>query len=736
MKLINVRMQRKILFFGIQTGLITLFTFYIYHKLWRSYFVQDEWYYFSLFHQYVSDPLGFIKIFFDQFTNIGVWGIHITPLWNSLFFLQYQLFGLTYQYWAISAIFLHIASALSVSSFIHALTGSRKLGLFTGLFFTISSTHTEAVTWANTNVQTQIPVILVCWGLISWISWIRYSSAKYLILAVISFTLAVLIRENIFGLFFVLPIISFLLTDKQKLKQSVLITFVFCSIYALFRIGYVHLLVTSQNMAGDSLPDGLYDISYPFRLAFYSIKTIVHQILGSDIIRYLAEIFTQLNYPSSYGADRNISGPEYTAFIHSAGSDIVIILMSVPLISGIFLLWYYYRKIKQTKSANTILFSCIFIIASLAAWVLLIPFLLERMPSVTYVPSRQLYFSSIGTGLLVAMVLQFFLDGRKKFSGLKKHISILCMVLSVFWFMVETIRARHVVADQAISIGEQRRIITDYMKAVYPTIPDKTVFYITSSTPYFGFPVNTVPFQTNFGATILELYRKDKSYAESFYQRNHFIDKGPLGQGYLNDARHGFGYYYDGKRLLNDMDEHGLSPQEVIAFHYEGSNRIFQVTTDDIRTRIEKERKYINITSDWQTFGKEEYPLWFLVPPGIVPRVNVSDEKTVFTFPSRKRSESRYSVSIFRDTGLIQTDEFIEKYRYMMNSDPNVTRSDATIYSNNLQAIRGIMIRGVNSETFIFRHPTSYLITAITVDNSVPEGPYVNDMFYWCMRVN
>lgn len=729
------RTLREFSFYFPEIVWYSVLTFVIYFKLWRSYFTQDEWYYFSLFHQYADSPLGFVSVFVDQFRNIAAWGIHITPLWNSLFFLQYQLFGLTYQYWALTAMFLHIVAAFSVSLFIYKLSKSRMSAIITGTFFVIQSSHTEAVTWANTNVQTQIPVILISLGLLLWLLWLEKEKRIFALYSLSLFFLSLLIRENVSGMFFILPVLTFIQGNTTKIKSSIRIVGASFILYITFRFGLIRILAAQQGEdITKSIPSGIFDIgSFLFRLPFYTAKTLVHQIVGSDSIRYLSELFTSWNYPLSYGADRDISGPVYTTFIHSAGSDIVMILLAFPLLLSLWLLWSYFRRIKQKHIANLIPFSLAFIGASLAAWVLLVPYLLTLMPSMTYVPSRQLYLTSIGTGLLTSVFITFLFHGRKKFNGIIRSVCILGIIVVLVWFGRELVLARNVIVSEVIHFGEQRRVITDYMKAVYPTIPDTAVFYVTSNSSYFGFPASTVPFQTNFGATILEMYRKEKDFSPYFYQTEHFIAKGPLGQGYINQNGKAFGYYYDGAALLNDMTTFELSTDSVFSFHYDGDSRVLQVTTEDIRKLIEKERMYVRESALWVQFGKGMYPVWFLVPPGFTAEAAIADEKTEFVFRSKRSGLVVYSVSYYQNTGKTQMDEFIEMYE--KKNIEQIQRDDTVLYLNTLRRIRGIIVHRDNTVAYFFRHPTTYNIVVVTADNSAKDNQYPPELFFWNLRL-
>ncbi len=700
----------------------------IYFKLWRSYFTQDEWYYFTLFHRYTDSAWGFVSVFIDQFRNISDWGIHVTPLWNSLFFLEYQIFGLTYQYWALLAIFLHICSAWSVSAFVRHLTKSDVLALVGGTFFVIQSSHTEAVTWANTNVQTQIPLILVCWSLVFWLDWAQKGKrvSAFMSLFLLFFSLS--IRENVLGIVVLLPFITYIYGNIRRLKQSIVVAASSCSVYVLFRFGFIRVLAAGGGeTVSQSIPTGVLDIgAFLFRLPFYTVKTLIHQFVGSDAIRWLSELFTVLNYPSSYGADRATSGPVYGAFVNSAGADTIMILLAIPFFGALCFLWNYARR-RQPRFAKSIPFAILFIGASLSSWVLLVPHLLTLMPSMTFVPSRQLYFASIGTAFIAALVVSFLRQGVLKFTGTGRTLCIGGLLLVLFWFGREYVSARHIVVSEVIDIGEQRRVITDYTKAVYPTIADKAIFYITSNKQYFGFPAYTVPFQTNFGATLLEMYRKGKNYSPFFYERQHFIDKGPLGQGYIEENGKGFGYYYEGRSLLADMDTYSISSGDIVAFHYDGSSRVFQVTTEEIRSRIEKEKAYVRLSEHWTEFGKGVYPVWFLVSPAILVTVDETDEKTQFIFVSAQSGVAQYIVSVFKNTGQVQMDEFIEE----ATGGTYIQRTDTTIYVDKLRAIRGTIVKGADSDTYFFRHPTAYSI--VSVDGKAPEYP--DDLFLWSMRL-
>ena len=352
-------------------------TFLLYFKLWRSYFTQDEWYYFGLFNQFVDKPTGFIDIFIQQFTRPKLYGIHFTPLWNSIFFLEYQLFGLTYQAYALLSMLLHGVTAATVAYLGVRLTRSYAVGILAGLYFTVMYSLYEGITWANTHLQVQVPSILVVFIITTWLKGLEGRKDKFFIISVILLFLGLLVKETIIGLFLLLPSLSYIYGKDWKRG----IKYILATAVMYFPLRFLAPILlrqtdTSQEMAS-SLPMGLFDIGpHLFRIVFYPFKAVLHQFITPEVITMFSEQLAIWQYPALYGQGSKIRDDAFLHFVHSAGSDFVMLFLAIPC--GIFLWWCYQilSRDKNKQLFRAFLLNLLFIVISVLPLIPLVPWLL------------------------------------------------------------------------------------------------------------------------------------------------------------------------------------------------------------------------------------------------------------------------------------------------------------------------------------------------------------------------
>ena len=573
-----------------------------YFGLWKSYFTQDEWYYFGLFNEYRFNPLGFIHVFIEQFTNPKLYGIHFTPLYNSLLFLEYQVFGLNFRLYALLSMFLHVISSLLVSYLAFKLTASRKISFLSGLFFAVAYSHTEAVTWANTHLQTQIPTILTLIILPLWLKALRQDSKKLFLISLILLLVALLIKETVLGIFGVLFFMTLLYGKREQFKK----TFIFITgaglIYGIFRFILPHVLYRLDNslQLASSLPQGLHKIGpLLFRLMAYPFKAFVQQFIGEEAILNFADYVTLWNYPLQYSKDFSTRTANFRIFSSTAGSDMVIAMLAVPLI---LLLVFVYFRLKEQRNKRLIKFfflGNLIIIFSVFPIVLLIPWLLTLFNSVTFIPSRYFYLISIGSSILFSLFVYSTI--KWKASNYQKAFKIALIILISSLLIKEFYLGKGII-NRGIGLGAERRAIVEYIKAVNPTIQDKSIFYVNSNLQYFGFGALMVPFQTNFGLTLLSAYYPEKRYDRKFFTEGFLIEEGIDGEDYREIEGKGFGYYIRGENLINSLKKNKISPDQVYAFFYDGSQKILSSKTDEVRIRLKQEFNNEKKTKSWNKF--------------------------------------------------------------------------------------------------------------------------------------
>lgn len=717
---------------------VLITTFLLYFKLWRSYFTQDEWFYFSLFNPYLSDPFGFLEVFIQQFTNPKLYGIHFTPLWNSLFFLEYQIFGVKYQYYALLAMILHVVASMLVFLLGYRLTKSRFVAFATGLSFAIASSLYEGLTWANAHLQSQIPSILIIISLLLWVQGLEKIKERFLFLSIILLIFALLIKESVFGMFFVMFCMIFMYGVKKNYRKGITLLVGGFLLYTCFRVIAPFIALQFDSSRELASPFPLFDPAIIlFRLILYPFKAIIQYLFSVEGIIAFSEALTKWNYPTFYGKDAAQQSAEYTNFVYSAGSDMAMILLTIPTV---FVLLGVFKKLKKSKNVlilNAFVFAVIFIFGSVFPIVFLAPWLLTIFPFVTFIESRYFYLTGIGISLLFAIVsLRCFIY----ILSLKKRRVLRMSLLALFSICLAVLFARELHATRTavlrvISIGEERHIITDYIKAVYPRLQNRSIFFITSNKPYFGFSEHIVPFQTNFGATLLTIYFREMRFDSSFYDHQFLLGKGVNGEGYKELQGRGFGYFTKGESLLKALGEENLTTKNVYAFHYDGNRKIISSTTDEIRSRIAQEHVYEKSTRRWKKYEDIDGNFSFLYPPEytVFQRSDAIQENIEIR---RVDGELAYTLSIPKQMKREKLDDFSSLFGTNDESWKHATSGKTSMYFSSLVKREVTFLIKDNQAQYFFYHPKSYIILRIesTHSKSADKTDLPLDLFLWTLR--
>src|SRR5690606_30212029 len=99
----------------------------------------------------------------------------------------------------------------------------------------------------------------------------------------------------------------------------------------------------------------------------------------------------------------------------------------------------------------------------------------------------------------------------------------------------------HVQKLSEVSI--ERVSVLDQLSAIYPSLKQKNIFFITGDQNFYLSEGNNLPFQQGTGYTLLTWYGKEDNRV------NKLLDSGTLwdlgSQGYYKDGSFEFGYFWD-----------------------------------------------------------------------------------------------------------------------------------------------------------------------------------------------
>jgi hypothetical protein len=93
-----------------------------------------------------------------------------------------------------------------------------------------------------------------------------------------------------------------------------------------------------------------------------------------------------------------------------------------------------------------------------------------------------------------------------------------------------------------------------------------------------------LPFEVNFGQTLLDWYVLDQKFGRVFFENKFLWDL--TSQGYKEDGNQGFGYFRDLNFLLSAIEENELQKESIIAYRYDSVSKTLTNITDQVREKI------------------------------------------------------------------------------------------------------------------------------------------------------
>lgn len=717
----------------------------IYLPLVGSYFIQDEWYNFGLFNQFVSNKLGFLSIFKQQFTNPKMYGIHFTPLWNTLFFIEYQLFGLHYVLWIIASLILHFIATLLLVKLALELTKSRLIALLAGLYFALSFAHAEAVYWVNTHIQTQGATICAIVALLLWFKALKKNTASLYLTSLFFIAFGLLLKETAFALFPIMVIMAILYGDKSAIKKSLSYIATGFFVYMPYRIVFAKFLYardTSNLDVGPLIPPGIFDIgAQSYRLIFYPMKAIVQEFFTSSIITKFAENITGWSYPA-YAHDRLERGATFLLFSQSAGSDIVMIYFSFLLFIIILIVALQFHREHRTQLIKALIFAIAVIASSIVPLLFIASWLSKLFVYVTYLDSRHLYFTSIGGGLffglfIFGMYLLVRSALRMKFFS-KYHIihtydQTLTMIISLAIFgmiMIYLVLSAQTTVGQVAAVGRERKAIIQTITSSYPTVSPKTVFLIKSNKPYYGLAEPIVPFQTNFGYTLLHVYNATQHYPLSFFTTGFLLQKGIIGEDYREENGKGFGYFISEKDLVIAMRKFNLDTQSVYAFAYDGVAMQTTDITATMRTKLDLLLTPNPMMINWHDYTNDAMHVHFRFPENYTVVTTNNDDQSILGQVDILNPDKNVVVSITvrKKPDTVGVREFISTIGETQNLPQNLLK-DENLSLNQFDVWPSVVYESEARKTYFFNTQLNTELKVLNFFKSADQNAMSNENF-------
>lgn len=555
-------------YFPLILFLIIIFTFW---DLPKTFFQQDEWLTFGRMILY--EATGGIEnvLTYPFFGGKG----HFTPLSYYQLYLEFKLFGLSFEPIAYISIATHAVNSLLLFYFAYLLLRNKFLAFCSALFFAVESISSQAVTWVAASLSTQGAVLFFLLSLIFILKYFQNNrKSNYYMGLIFAFT-GLLFKETILFFFILAPLMWTLFERKKSrknfysfLKPLIISGFV----YVLMRIFllFVSFVNVAQSTKINSLPF-TFDI---VRLILLPFKMLPQSIFSQHYLIGLSDKATQYFY-HQYVTDGSVN----PYFSQTVVFGQVIPYLSIPILLIGLIIYKLLLKRKEVLLSKIVVFSLAFIMLSS----LPLGFIFGDTGSFPIYESRHLHGAAIGVVIFLVVslyaVVKFFLK-RSKY------------IPFVFFVMLTPILLTHLILtrmeiDRLVRISVPRESILKSIITSYPRLPQKVMFYTMSDTAYYGMPIEekALPAQINFGLILLVWYQKNENFPPCLFDFNpqtfHM-----LAQRYIECDGRGFGYFRDYDKLINAIKENNIPLDNVIAYSWSGKTENLEDITNQVRAKI------------------------------------------------------------------------------------------------------------------------------------------------------
>jgi len=191
------------------------------------------------------------------------------------------------------------------------------------------------------------------------------------------------------------------------------------------------------------------------------------------------------------------------------------------------------------------------------------------------IDSRNLYFVSVGSAIMLAAVL----GEIKRNSRNRAILLFLIILIPNLYFLNKNLE---IFAER----GRVRKSILNSIVQTIPNLPNKVVIYTQSDQSYYGLPPEEkiLPFQSGLGQTLLAWYYPTEKFPKEFFEDRFLWEI--ESQGYQEVGNRGFGYFRDKDLLREAIRQYNLPEESVVSFSWNGKRNLLTNITDEVRQEI------------------------------------------------------------------------------------------------------------------------------------------------------
>lgn len=535
-----------------------------YWKVFWSYFQQDEWLVFGdLLSQIDKNWLTYFILAFKP--TLG----HYVPLTYIVTYIFFHLFALNYLAYITFSLSLHFIVTILLYIFCRLLIGNRILTLFIAALFVVADAGYQATTWPVADINTHGASIFGLLAMIFLLKFIKNESLKekkFLYLSIISLYISLLFKEITICLFATFPLLIYSkegLLKGSKILYSLIVIFA-GAVYILLRLGIILTPVSGSSGLLASHTQSQQEIIYNFISS--PVKSMTQSIIPPEQLRLISYSISSF-LPKDWTGEKDTT--KFDLFVEGNGIEILSFLFFGILSAAVIFVIIRNRKLNISK---VIVFAYLFIIFNSFVFA----FSAERTGIISIIDSRNLYFISIGSNILLALLLSQFFSKKILFAYLLMGF---IFALNIFWLNFHL--------TSLASTGEIRLRILDQIKKDNSNIPKKIIFYIESNKSYYGLPDDKriLPFQSGFGQVLLVTLNKTANFPKEFFA-NKFLWP-IIDQGYKQIDGRGFGYFRDFESLSKTIQKNPDLLSGTKSYSFDSSQNKIDNITEEVKGRLE-----------------------------------------------------------------------------------------------------------------------------------------------------
>ncbi len=380
-----------------------------------------------------------------------------------LYFLDQKLFGWNPAGWYATSLFFHSTASILLFWLVFLISKNRTLSLVASLFFVASTSYNDVLTWGSFNSYYPLLLIFFLSALVTFIKFKETQKTFFLFLSIAFVFIGFFVRET--GVVIIPLITLFDIVFSKNLTKRKTIIFILKRQVPFYVTMVLFFIIRSSygGTPGDSadsnvklqmrfVADGLY-LEYAKATILTIGKLIPPQIVPYALLNSFRELLSRF-------IPLGIINTYFFSFL------------GFGILTGIALIW---QRLKKSKDISRIF---LFFIIWLGAFSLFVSLAVPNTPEVLareyeYNTMRYRYFAFVGTSVLMACVISYFLRNKKRALFLIIASIVLANIL-LLWRIEGQI--------YATSYKPAKEFYKNF-RSYFPTLPRKSVFYLYPHAP-------------------------------------------------------------------------------------------------------------------------------------------------------------------------------------------------------------------------------------------------------------